>query len=90
MSIVGPRPEQMHLAEKFNTEIRAYGYRHLVRPGITGWAQVNQSYAESVQLTRTKLEYDLYFLKHRSVLVDLIILLKTIPTIWQASGQSRG
>ncbi|MGC8904063.1 sugar transferase, partial [Thermus sp.] len=78
MSLVGPRPEQRVLAEAYAREIPLYALRHTVRPGLTGWAQVHQGYAEGKEETLVKLSYDLYYVKHLSFFLDLRILLRTI------------
>ena len=77
MSLVGPRAERPELVELFQKHIPFYRARLLVKPGITGWAQVNFGYASTIDETRIKLEYDLYYIKHRSLLMDLMILLLT-------------
>jgi len=86
MSLVGPRPEQSHIVENLKKEIAFYDERHLVKPGITGWAQLN-IYASTVEETRLKLQYDLYYIKHRSILFDLEIILKTIYYIFTWKGR---
>ena len=86
MSLIGPRPEQVGFVERFETEIPYYAYRHLVKPGITGWAQVNHGYAADHEETRTKLEHDLYYVKHFSFWLDLLIAFKTIKTIVTGFG----
>ena len=78
MSLVGPRPEQRVLAEAYAREIPFYPLRHTVRPGLTGWAQVHQGYAEGKEETLVKLSYDLYYIKHLSFFLDLRILLRTV------------
>ncbi len=85
MSLVGPRPEQVHLVEQLRALVPFYDERHLVKPGITGWAQINNTYAATVAETEDKLQYDLYYIKHRSFLFDLEIMLKTIYYVlsWQ-------
>jgi exopolysaccharide biosynthesis polyprenyl glycosylphosphotransferase len=77
MSLVGPRAERPELIQMFQERIPFYRARLLVKPGITGWAQVNQAYASTVDETITKLEYDLYYIKHRNLIMDMIILLRT-------------
>jgi exopolysaccharide biosynthesis polyprenyl glycosylphosphotransferase len=77
MSLVGPRAERPELVIMFQKHVPFYRARLLVKPGITGWAQVNQNYAASIDETITKLEYDLYYIKRRSLALDLIILLRT-------------
>jgi lipopolysaccharide/colanic/teichoic acid biosynthesis glycosyltransferase len=91
MSIVGPRPEQPALAERLQLTIPYYDVRHLVRPGLTGWAQVRGGYAGSEIESVLKVCYDLYYIKHRSFSVDCVILLETIRTLvfdrqWQNAG----
>jgi lipopolysaccharide/colanic/teichoic acid biosynthesis glycosyltransferase len=78
MALVGPRPEQRILAETYAREIPLYALRHTVRPGLTGWAQVHQGYAEGKEETLMKLSYDLYYVRHLSFFLDLRILLRTI------------
>jgi len=86
MSVIGPRPEQFAFARNFQQEIPAYGFRHLVKPGITGWAQVNQGYAANSEETRTKLEYDLYYVKNLSPWLDASVVLKTLRTVATGFG----
>ena len=86
MSLIGPRPEQVELAENFEEALPRYHARHLVRPGITGWAQVLQGYAADVDETRQKLEHDLYYVKHRSLLLDLLIVYLTCKTLLTGFG----
>lgn len=87
MSIVGPRAEQIPFVRQFRRRIPFYDQRHLVRPGITGWAQVNYRYAESTADTIEKLSYDLYYVKHMSPVLDLQIMWKTVWTVLTASGR---
>jgi len=77
MSLVGPRSERPELVEMFQKHVPFYRARLLVKPGLTGWAQVNQNYAASLDETITKLEYDLYYIKRRNVTLDMVILLRT-------------
>lgn len=86
MSIIGPRPEQPSLAEAYCEQLPSFAYRSLVRPGITGWAQVRAGYAADLQETRIKLSYDLYYLKNFSFSLDLQILLRTIWTLLSGTG----
>lgn len=86
MSLIGPRPEQKVFTDKFNIDIPFYPYRHAVRPGITGWAQVSQGYAATVEQTEQKVEYDLYYIKNFSVWLDILVVLKTIKTIFTGFG----
>lgn len=86
MSLIGPRPEQVGLAENFSDNMDLYRYRHLVRPGISGWAQVLHGYAADEEETRRKLEHDLYYVKHQSVTLDLLIVYLTLKTILTGFG----
>ena len=87
MSLVGPRPERPEFAERLGAEIPFYRTRLMVRPGLTGWAQVNAGYGDSVGGQAQKLEYDLYYIKHRSLLFDLWIVLRTIGTVLGLRGR---
>jgi exopolysaccharide biosynthesis polyprenyl glycosylphosphotransferase len=87
MSLVGPRAERPELVEYFQKRIPFYRARLLVKPGITGWAQINFGYASTIEETIAKLEYDLYYIKHRSVLMDFIILLRTPSTVFGFRGR---
>lgn len=86
MSLIGPRPEQRIFVEQFKQEIPFYSYRHVVRPGISGWAQVTQGYAANSDETSIKLEYDLYYIKHFSFWLDVLIVFKTIKTMLTGFG----
>jgi lipopolysaccharide/colanic/teichoic acid biosynthesis glycosyltransferase len=86
MSIIGPRPEWTLLSEKYSRDLPAYVYRHLVRPGITGWAQVRGGYASDLAETRTKVGYDLYYIKNLSFSFDLQILIRTLWTLLAGGG----
>ena len=86
MSLIGPRPEQTAFVRDFAATIPSYPYRHLVRPGLTGWAQVQQGYADSVDSTRLKLSYDLYYVAHYSLALDLLIAAKTVKTVCTGFG----
>jgi exopolysaccharide biosynthesis polyprenyl glycosylphosphotransferase len=77
MSLVGPRPERPEFLEELSRSVPNWTRRHLVKPGLTGWAQVRQGYAASAEATSVKLSYDLWYLRHRSLTVDLAILLRT-------------
>lgn len=81
MSLVGPRPEQPKLAHDYETSIPGFGYREMLPPGLTGWAQICAGYAATAEETRTKLTYDLYYLKHVSFLLDLWIMLQTFKAV---------
>jgi sugar transferase (PEP-CTERM system associated) len=81
MGFVGPRPERPEFVQWLSNEIPFYELRHMIRPGITGWAQVRYQYGASLEETKQKLEYDLYYVKHLSVGLDLLIMFETIKTI---------
>ena len=87
MSIIGPRAEWIKCVEHYDGAIPFYGYRHLVRPGITGWAQVNYSYGASSEDAEEKLKYDLYYIRHYSMALDFAIILKTLHTMLFAKGR---
>jgi sugar transferase (PEP-CTERM system associated) len=86
MSFVGPRPEVPSFVESLEEEIPFYGERHMVKPGITGWAQINYPYGASVEDSRRKLEYDLYYAKNYTPFLDLVILLQTVRVILWPEG----
>lgn len=86
MSFVGPRPEVPAFVESLEEEIPFYGERHMVKPGITGWAQINYPYGASVEDSRCKLEYDLYYAKNYTPFLDLVILLQTLRVILWPEG----
>jgi exopolysaccharide biosynthesis polyprenyl glycosylphosphotransferase len=87
MSLIGPRAEWDRLVEKYEREIPCYHFRHLVKPGITGWAQVNYPYGASIEDTIRKLEYDLYYIRHFSFRLDATITLKTIHIMLFGKGR---
>lgn len=87
MSLIGPRAEWAALVKDYEIKIPYYHFRHLVRPGITGWAQVNYPYGENLQDTIEKLKYDLYYVRHYSFTLDLAIVLKTIYTVVVGKGR---
>jgi len=88
MSFVGPRPERPEFVAGFNRALPYYRLRHAVKPGITGWAQIRYPYGGSELGTRHKLEYDLYYVKHRSLFLDTLILLHTAEVIlWGKGGR---
>jgi len=86
MSLVGPRPERPEFVSQLSTAIPFYGLRHGVRPGITGWAQVRYTYGASVEDAMEKLQYDLFYIKHRTMAFDLFILLSTMKTVILQKG----
>ncbi|MEZ7503830.1 sugar transferase [Flavobacterium sp. Arc2] len=87
MAIVGPRPERPFFVKEISEIMPFYETRHIIKPGLTGWAQVNYSYGESIDDSLIKLQYDLYYIKHRSFYLDLNIALKTITTVLFYRGQ---
>ncbi len=87
MSLIGPRAEWDRLVQNYEREIPCYHFRHLVKPGITGWAQVNYPYGGNLEDTVRKLEYDLYYIRHFSFLLDATIILKTIHTMLFGKGR---
>ncbi len=86
MSLVGPRPERPFFVEQFAEELPYYNERHRVKPGLTGWAQINYRYGASKDDSRMKLRYDLYYTKNFSVFLDIIILMKTIRVVLWPDG----
>lgn len=78
LSLVGPRPEQPEFVDQLRKELPFYDFRHLAKPGITGWAQINYRYAASTTDSYQKLQYDIYYIKNKSPLLDFLIILKTI------------
>ena len=86
MSLIGPRPESAELARWYDSEVPFFAYRHVVRPGISGWAQVMQGYAAGVDDMKDKLAYDFYYIKHFSLWLDLLIWYKTIRTVLTGFG----
>lgn len=86
MALIGPRPEQAGFVKEFEKSIPLYSYRHVVRPGITGWAQVTHGYAADEDATREKLAHDFYYVKNLSLWLDLDIVFKTIKTMLTGFG----
>lgn len=87
MSLIGPRPERPHFVRELSQLLPFYETRHIIKPGLTGWAQVKTRYGSSVDDSLLKLQYDLYYIKHRSFFLDVNILIKTISTIIFFRGQ---
>lgn len=87
MAVIGPRPERPFFVEEIARVMPFYETRHVIKPGLTGWAQVNYSYGESIEESLIKLQYDLYYIKHRSIFLDLSITFKTITTVLFYRGQ---
>lgn len=86
MSLIGPRPERPVFVDLLDRRLPCYRARHLVRPGLTGWAQVMYRYGSSVEDARVKLQYDLYYIKHESALLDLLTILKTVGIVLRCKG----
>ncbi len=86
MMFVGPRPERPHFVSQLADEIQFYEHRHLVAPGLTGWAQVKYPYGASVEDARQKLQYDLYYIKNQSLPLDMVIIFETIKTVLFGKG----
>ncbi len=86
MSLIGPRPEQLDFVKCFNETIPFYRYRHIVKPGISGWAQVMHGYASDEDETKVKLEHDFFYIKNFSLTLDLLIVIKTIQTMITGFG----
>jgi lipopolysaccharide/colanic/teichoic acid biosynthesis glycosyltransferase len=87
MSLVGPRAERPELIAEFQKQVPFYRARLLVKPGLTGWAQINYGYYASVTEMSVKLEYDLYYIKHRTLPMDFQIILRTIGTVLRRTGR---
>ena len=86
MSLIGPRPERPELEVKLKSEIKNYDLRYLIKPGLSGWAQVNANYAASVESVKLKHSYDLYYILNQSLWIDFLILLKTIKVVFTGRG----
>lgn len=86
MSLIGPRAEFIDFAIKLEQQVPFFNYRHIVKPGISGWAQVNQGYATGAEETQLKIEYDFYYIKHISFTLDLLIFFRTIHTTLTGFG----
>ena len=87
MAVIGPRPERPTIVEEIAGLMPFYETRHVIKPGLTGWAQVNYSYGETIDDSLIKLQYDLYYIKHRSFFLDINIILKTLSTVLFYRGQ---
>jgi lipopolysaccharide/colanic/teichoic acid biosynthesis glycosyltransferase len=87
MGLIGPRPERPEFVAELTREMPFYALRHLIKPGLTGWAQLHRSYYGTISENLLKLEYDLYYVKHRSPLLDLSIVLKTINVLVRFMGR---
>jgi len=87
ISLIGPRPERPDIVHALETTMPYYPVRHIIKPGITGWAQVNQHYTDTLEQSLQKLQYDLYYIKNRSLVLDLSIILKTVNVVMRGMGQ---
>ncbi len=85
MALVGPRPEYSGYTKEFQEKIPHYAYRRLIRPGLTGWAQIRYRYSTTWQEVEQKFQYDLYYIRHVSFRLDMCILLKTLPMLMKGS-----
>jgi lipopolysaccharide/colanic/teichoic acid biosynthesis glycosyltransferase len=88
MSLVGPRPERPEFVSQLSRDIPFYGLRHVVRPGVTGWAQVRYKYGATTEDALQKLQYELYYIKNMSIALDLVIMVQTVKTM--LSGAEHG
>jgi lipopolysaccharide/colanic/teichoic acid biosynthesis glycosyltransferase len=86
MQFIGPRPERKVFVNQLNEMLPFYNVRHIIKPGITGWAQVKYKYGENLEDSLRKLEYDLYYIKNKSITLDLRIIMKTITTVLFSRG----
>jgi exopolysaccharide biosynthesis polyprenyl glycosylphosphotransferase len=87
MAVIGPRPERPIFVKEIAEQMPFYETRHVIKPGLTGWAQVNYSYGSTIDDSLIKLQYDLYYIKHRSIFLDINIIFKTISTVLFYRGQ---
>ena len=86
MSLIGPRPEANALAEWYDKSLGFYTYRNIVKPGLTGWAQINQGHVATLEEVNTKLQYDFYYIKYFSFWLDFLIFMRTIHTVVTGFG----
>ena len=89
MAIIGPRPERPVFVEQIAASIPLYQTRHVIKPGLTGWAQVNYPYGSNLEDSLMKLRYDLYYIKHRSLFLDVNIVVKTLSTVCVFNNEMR-
>jgi lipopolysaccharide/colanic/teichoic acid biosynthesis glycosyltransferase len=87
MAVIGPRPERPVFVKEIAKIMPFYETRHVIKPGLTGWAQVNYSYGATIDDSLIKLQYDLYYIKHRSIFIDINIIVKTLSTVVFYRGQ---
>ena len=86
MSIVGPRPERPEFVDELQENVPYYSERHVVQPGVTGWAQLKYSYGASEEDAIEKLQYDLYYIKNQTVMLDIMIILQTVEVVLWGKG----
>ncbi|MFK4784383.1 exopolysaccharide biosynthesis polyprenyl glycosylphosphotransferase [Fusobacterium sp. MFO224] len=87
MSLIGPRPERKIFIREIEKEVKFYNIRHVVKPGVTGWAQVMYPYGASIEDAKNKLEYDLYYIKYQNFILDIVIIFKTLKTVILGKGR---
>ena len=87
MSVIGPRPERPEFVRQLTEKMPYYPLRHLIKPGLTGWAQINNAYYGTIEENLRKLEYDLFYIKNRSFTLDVAIILRTINTVLRLAGR---
>lgn len=87
MSLIGPRPERPQFVEQLERNIPFYRLRHTIKPGLTGWAQVKYRYTSSIEDSLIKLQYDLFYIKHQGLFLDIAIMLKTITVVLGLKGR---
>ena len=87
MSVIGPRPERPEFVDQLTEKMPYYSLRHLIKPGLTGWAQINNVYYGTIEENLQKLEYDLFYIKNRNFTLDVSIILRTINTILRLAGR---
>ena len=87
MSIIGPRPERPEFVTQLTEKMPYYSLRHLIKPGLTGWAQIHNAYYGTIEENLRKLEYDLFYIKNRGLTLDVSIILRTINTILRLAGR---
>jgi len=87
ITFIGPRPERPEIVQQLETQMPYYSLRHIIKPGLTGWAAVHQHYTDTLETSLQKLQYDLFYIKNRSILLDLSILLRTVNVVLRMMGQ---
>ena len=86
MSLVGPRPERPAFVEQLREKVRFYDVRHCVKPGLTGWAQIRYPYGSSIEDAQRKLQFDLFYVKNNSLVLDVLILAETVRVVLFGEG----